>query len=172
MALIAILAADDFEDVELTTPRASLLEAGHAVDVIGAEAGDGIVGKQGTRISTDRAIAEADPAEYDALVLPGGYSPDHLRTDPAMVGFVAAMAAAGKPVAAICHAPWLLIEADLVADRTLTSWPSLRTDLANAGAEWVDEELVVDDNLITSRNPGDIPVFVEAILHSIGSPAR
>lgn len=167
-----MLAAHDFEDVELTTPRTSLLEDGHTVHVIGTSAGADLVGKKGTRISTDRAIDQVSTNDYDMLVLPGGYSPDHLRTEQAVVDFVRSIAAEGKPIAAICHAPWLLIEADLVEGRTMTSWPSLRTDLVNAGATWVDEELVVDDALITARNPDDLPAFVGALRHALGSAVR
>ncbi len=115
-------------------------------------------------------IADADPAEFDAIVLPGGVAnPDQLRTDEDAVGFVRTFAEGGRPVAAICHAPWTLIESGVVAGRRLTSWPSLKTDLRNAGATWVDDEVVVDGNLITSRNPDDLPAFCRQLVTSVGS---
>ena len=118
----------------------------------------------------DELIADADPAEFDAIVLPGGVAnPDQLRTDEDAVGFVRTFAEGGRPVAAICHAPWTLIESGVVAGRRLTSWPSLKTDLRNAGATWVDDEVVVDGNLITSRNPDDLPAFCRQLVTSVGS---
>ena len=121
---------------------------------------------------TEIGIAEADPDDYDALVLPGGYSPDHLRTDDDVVAFVRTMVQIERPVAAVCHAPWLLIEADVVEGKTVTSWPSVATDLRNAGANWVDQEVVVDGLLITSRKPDDLPAFTDTILKAIGPIAR
>ena len=116
----------------------------------------------------DVAVGDAQVGDYDALVLPGGVAnPDNLRMDADAVGFIADFVASGKPVAAICHAPWTLIEADVVRDRRLTSWPSLQTDIANAGGTWVDEPVVVDGNLITSRNPGDLPAFNSALLEAL-----
>lgn len=171
MARIAVILADDYEDAEFSTPHDTLIEEGHHVDVIGVEAGAQVTGKKGSTTTIERGVDSVNPDHYDALVIPGGYSPDHLRTDDAMVGFVRAMADADKPVAAICHAPWMLIEAGLADGRTLTSWPSLRTDLGNAGADWVDEEVVVDGRLITSRNPDDLPAFTAAILLAIGDLA-
>ena len=115
----------------------------------------------------ERSIADVDADDFDALVIPGGYSPDRLRQDPRMVAFTREMFDAGKPVAAICHAGSMLIEADVVEDRMLTSWPSIRTDLLNAGAHWIDREVVQDGNLITSRQPDDLPAFVAAILDQL-----
>lgn len=168
MARIAVVLASDFEDPEFTEPRDALVDAGHTVDVIGSEAGKELTGKRGdATVTTDLAVGDADPGEYDALVIPGGYSPDKLRTDADIVGFVRKFGQADVPVAAICHAGSLLIEAELVAGKRLTSWPSIRTDLVNAGADWVDEEVVVDGNLITSRNPDDIPAFNRTLLEKI-----
>ena len=170
MARVAVVLAPDFEDPEFTGPRDALEEAGHTVYVIGSEAGAELTGKRGeTSVTTDLAVADVEPGSYDALVIPGGYSPDKLRTDDDIVDFVRRLADADVPVAAICHAGSLLIEAQLVKGRRLTSWPSIRTDLRNAGAEWVDEEVVVDGRLITSRNPDDIPAFNAALLDQLGA---
>lgn len=160
---IAILVADGFEQVELSKPREALDHAG-AVTQIVSPAGKKVKGwnhtEWGEEMDVDVALKSADPGEFDALQLPGGVmNPDHLRMDPAAVEFVKHFFESGKPVAAICHAPWSLIEADVVRGRRITSWPSLKTDLRNAGAEWVDEEVVRDGNLVTSRKPDDIPAF-------------
>lgn len=168
MARVAVVLAPDFEDPEFTGPRDALDGAGHTVTVIGTEAGAELTGKRGdATVTTDLAVGDADPGDYDALVIPGGYSPDKLRTDADIVGFVRKLAGTDVPVAAICHAGSLLIEAELVDGKRLTSWPSIRTDLVNAGAEWVDEEVVVDGRLITSRNPDDIPAFNAALLDAL-----
>src|SRR5690606_32600331 len=151
-----------FEDSELRVPFDRLRAGGHDVHIVGLRAGAEVAGKQGKEhIWIEKAARDISAQDYDALVIPGGYSPDHLRMDLDAVRFTRAMALAGKPVAAVCHAPWMLIEADVVDDRTLTSWPSLRTDLLNAGARWVDREVVVDGNLITSRKPEDLPAFCD-----------
>ncbi len=160
---VAILVADGFEQVELSKPREALDHAG-AVTQIVSPAGKKVKGwnhtEWGEEMDVDVALKSADPGEFDALQLPGGVmNPDHLRMDPAAVKFVKHFFESGKPVAAICHAPWSLIEADVVRGRKITSWPSLKTDLRNAGAEWVDEEVVRDGNLVTSRKPDDIPAF-------------
>jgi len=160
---IAILVADGFEQVELSKPREALDHAG-AVTQIVSPAGKKVKGwnhtEWGEEMDVDVALKSADPGEFDALQLPGGVmNPDHLRMDPAAVEFVKHFFESGKPVAAICHAPWSLIEADVVRGRRITSWPSLKTDLRNAGAEWVDEEVVRDGNLVTSRKPDDISAF-------------
>ncbi len=173
MARIAIIADDMFEDVELRQPYDRLRQAGHEVVLVGLEQGKQITGKKGhERLTIERAAKDVRADEFDALVIPGGYSPDKLRTSLPMVAFTRAFLDQGKLVAAVCHAPWMLIEADAVEGRTVTSWPSLRTDLLNAGARWVDREVVEDGNLITSRNPGDLPAFSEAILRRLaGRPA-
>jgi protease I len=165
MAKVAFVLDKDYEDSEFTEPYTAVRDAGHEAVVIGLEKGKEVKGKKGREtFVVERGPDGANVDEFDALVIPGGYSPDHLRMNDEIVSFVRGMTEAGKPVAAICHAGWLLAEADVVRGRTVTSWPSIRTDLQNAGANWVDQELVEDGNLITSRNPGDLPVFCEAIV--------
>ena len=165
MAKIAFVLADDFEDSEFKVPYDRLREAGHDVTVVGTEKGRTVKGKKGKEsFSIDAAVGDVSADDFDALVVPGGYSPDKLRTDEGIVAFTAKLFGANKPVAAICHAPSLLIEGDLVDGRTVTSWPSIRTDLVNAGASWEDREVVEDGNLITSRNPDDLPAFCDALL--------
>ena len=161
---IAFLVANEgVEQVELTEPLKAVRDAGAQVDLLSLEAEEIQAYNhldKGDTFTPDKAVATADVADYDGLVLPGGVAnPDQLRTDPDAVGFVKAFFDAGKPVGAICHAPWTLIEADVVRGRTMTSWPSLQTDLRNAGAEWVDEEVHVDQGFVTSRNPDDLPAF-------------
>lgn len=178
---IALLATDGVEQVELTGPKDAFEAAGATVHLIAPSDGT-IQGydhlTEADEHSVDRTVAEANPSVYDALVLPGGVAnPDELRTDADAVGFARSFLEAGKPVAAICHAPWLLIEADAVSGRRITSWPSLATDLRNAGATWIDEEVVVCTEggpgpLVTSRNPGDIPAFVEATMDVIANLPR
>lgn len=161
---VAFLVANEgVEQVELTEPMEAVREAGAEVDLLAPEEGQVQAFDHLDKADTfpvDRAVGGADPAEYDALVLPGGVAnPDLLRTHPEAVAFVRGFFEAGKPVGAICHAPWTLVEADVVEGRTLTSWPSLRTDLRNAGANWVDEQVHVDQGLVTSRKPGDLEAF-------------
>jgi len=161
---IAILVANEgVEEVELTSPRAALREAGAEVDLLAPEESEIQAFNhldKGDTFSPDKAVGEAHPGDYDGLVLPGGVAnPDQLRTDTDAVQFVRAFFEAGKPVGAICHGPWTLINADVVDGRTLTSWPSLQTDLRNAGAEWVDEEVHVDQGLVSSRKPDDLDAF-------------
>ncbi|PZV20696.1 MAG: protease [Leptolyngbya sp.] len=165
---VAILATDGFEQVELTSPKEALESAGAQTHVI-APQGESIQGwnhhDKGDKISVDHTLDQVNPDDYDALMLPGGpLNPDQLRTNKDAVQFVQAFFAASKPVAAICHAPWTLIEADTVKGRTVTSWPSLKTDLKNAGATWVDQEVVVDHGLVTSRNPNDLPAFNQKMI--------
>jgi protease I len=160
---VAVLATDGVELVELTEPVKALRDAGAAVEIVSLKAGD-FQGfnhlTPGDKITADKAVAGVDASAYSALMLPGGVAnPDQLRADPDAVKFVRAFFDAGKPVAAICHAPWLLIEAGVVEGRTLTGFESIRTDLRNAGANVIDEEVVVDDGLVTSRKPDDIPAF-------------
>jgi len=170
-ARVAILFTEGVEQAELTEPLDALREAGARVDLISIDRGEVQMFEhldRGETIVAGRAVADADAADYQALVLPGGVAnPDRLRTDPDAVSFVRAFFDEGKPVAAICHGPWTLVEADVVRGRTLTSWPSLRTDLRNAGAEWVDEEVHVDDGqLVTSRNPDDLPAFCSTMIET------
>ncbi|MCP3059288.1 type 1 glutamine amidotransferase [Myxococcus sp. K38C18041901] len=174
MARIAFILADDFEDAEFRVPYDRVKEAGHEAVIIGLEAGEPVKGKKGLEVTPEKAVRNVSSREFDALVIPGGYSPDHLRMDVDMVGFVRGFFRADKPLAAICHAPWLLVEAGIAEGRTLTSWPSLKTDLLNAGAHWVDREVVEDGNVITSRNPGDLLAFSEALLRQVeqGSARR
>jgi protease I len=167
VAQIAFLLADMFEDSEFEVPWNRMTEAGHQVAVVGLQRAAEVAGKKGARTVVDLAVAEVRPDEFDALVIPGGYSPDKLRVDPVSVDFTRQMVESGKPVAAICHAGWLLAEADVVRGRRVTSVRNIRTDLINAGAEWVDEEVVVDGNLITSRNPDDLPAFCQALLNHL-----
>jgi protease I len=170
---IAILATDGVEQVELEEPRKALDAAGATTHLIAPE--DGSIqamnhDEKGARLPVDRVLADARPSEYDALLLPGGVAnPDKLRVDQRAVQFVREFMLSDKPVAAICHAAWMLVEANAVAGRTLTSWPSLQTDVRNAGGEWVDEEVRVDDRLITSRKPDDLPAFCAAIVREFAS---
>lgn len=160
---IAILVANGFEQVELTSPRNALESAGAKIDLV-SPATAKVKGmnhdEPGDFTPVDVPLEMAKPDDYDALVLPGGVAnPDELRMNPHAVEFVKAFAEAGKPIAAICHGPWTLIEAGVAKGRKMTSWPSLKTDLKNAGADWVDEEVVVDRGVVTSRNPNDLPAF-------------
>ena len=173
---VAILATDGVEQVELTEPLDALENEGANVTLLSLESGD-FQGfnhlDKGDTFTADKAIADADADDYDALVLPGGVAnPDALRMDDDAVGFIRQFFDDGKPVAAICHAPWTLIEADVVRGRRLTSWPSLKTDLVNAGADWVDEEVVVDNGFVTSRKPDDLPAFTDKMVEEIAEGAH
>ncbi len=168
MARIGFIVAEMFEDAELRIPLERIAEAGHEPVIIGVEAGVDVAGKRNEqRVRVDVAAEDVTIEEIDALVIPGGWSPDHLRTNDDVVDLVRDFFDTGKPLAAVCHGPSLLVDADILEGRTLTSWPSIKNDLLNAGAEWVDEPVVVDDNLITSRNPGDLDVFTDAILQTL-----
>ncbi len=160
---IAFLLTDGFEQVEFTRPWDALKAAGAEVELLSTHEGK-VQGMnhmdKGDEFAVDGLISDADPRDYDGLVLPGGVAnPDRLRTAVSAVNFVRAFFDAKKPVAAICHGPWTLVEADVVRGRTLTSWPSLKTDIRNAGGQWVDEAVVVDDGLVTSRKPDDLDAF-------------
>jgi protease I len=170
---VAFLATDGVEEVEYTEPRKAVENAGGTAELISLDEGDiqavDHLDKAGT-YRVDHTVRDADPDDYDALVLPGGVAnPDFLRADPDAVRFVRDFMNSGKPVAAICHGPWTLVEAGVVSGRTLTSWPSLRTDLANAGATWVDEQVYVEDHLVTSRKPDDLPAFCKALLDQVSA---
>lgn len=175
-----VTANEGVEQVELMRPWEAIEAAGGTPELLAPEAGTVQAFEhldKGERFEADVAIGEANPEDYDGLVLPGGVAnPDNLRTHPEAVEFVRSFFEAGKPVAAICHAPWILIEAGVVAGRTLTSWPSLETDLRNAGAAWVDEEVHVDSGLTTSRSPDDLDAFcskmVEEIAEGVHSEQR
>src|SRR5215211_2484207 len=168
---IAFLAADGVEQIELTEPWKAVESEGGSPELISLEGGEIQAFKhleKGDTFNVDRAVSEADADDYEGLVLPGGVAnPDFLRKDEDAVGFVRAFFEAGKPVGVICHGPWTLVEADVVRGRTITSWPSLRTDLRNAGANWVDEEVVVDSGLVSSRKPDDLPAFCDKVVEEI-----
>jgi protease I len=163
-----LTASEGVEEVELTQPWQAVVDAGHTAELLSLDEGEVQLFQHLDKSSTqrvDRRVVDVAVADYDALVLPGGVAnPDALRMDETAVAFVRDFVDSGKPVAAICHAPWTLVEADRVQGRQLTSWPSLQTDIRNGGGEWVDKEVVIDGNLITSRNPDDIPAFSQALL--------
>ncbi len=171
---VAILATNGFEESELFRPLGALRQAGAEVEIVSIpKTADRIRGWDetdwGDELGVDATVEERSASDYDALMLPGGVmNPDKLRMDRRAVEFVRGFFEADKPVAAICHAPWLLVEADVARGRRLTSYPSLRTDLQNAGAQWVDEEVVVDRGLVTSRNPRDLEAFIPKMLEEIG----
>ncbi|MFP3940975.1 MAG: type 1 glutamine amidotransferase domain-containing protein [Acidobacteriota bacterium] len=161
---VAILVEKGFEQVELTSPKQAVEDAGARADVVSPVEGDTVRGWNhtdwGEEVPVDVPLDRADPADYDALLLPGGVmNPDHLRVNEAARRFVRSFFDAGKPVASICHGPWTLIDAEVVEGREMTSYHTLRKDLENAGARWVDREVVTDGNLVTSRNPNDLPAF-------------
>jgi protease I len=165
---VAILATDMFEQVELVEPRKAVEEAGADVDLVSLETGE-IQGfnhyDKADKFPVDKAVSEASADDYDALLLPGGVgNPDTLRTDEDAVAFVRSFFDEGKPVAAICHAPWMLVEADVARGRKLTSFWSIKTDVKNAGGNWVDEEVVVDNGLVTSRSPDDLSAFCPKVV--------
>ncbi len=171
---VAIIATDGFEQVELTEPQKFLKNEGAEVHVVSLKSGS-IKGWDmtdwGDKVDVDKTIDQVKTEDYDALVLPGGQiNPDKLRLEPGVVDFVREFAHSGKPLAAICHGPWLLVEADVVRGKHITSWPSLKTDLRNAGAEWQDSEVVTDGNLITSRKPDDLKAFNHKIEELLTTP--
>ncbi len=174
---IAILATDMFEQVELVEPRKALEDAGAETELVSLEEGE-IQGfnhyDKADTFPVDKAVADASTDDYDALLLPGGVgNPDTLRTDENAVDFVRSFVDAGKPVAAICHAPWMLVEADVVRGRKLTSFHSIKTDVKNAGGNWVDEEVVLDGGVVTSRSPDDIPAFNKQVIEEFAkTPVR
>ncbi|WP_114906041.1 type 1 glutamine amidotransferase domain-containing protein [Ornithinimicrobium murale] len=165
---VAFLLTNGFEDSELTSPWDAVTEAGAQAVLVSPESGT-LTGKKGHEASVDQEVAGADASQFDALMLPGGVvNGDKLRMNEDAVAFTKAFFEAGKPVGVICHGGWILTDADVVRGRTLTSYPSLKTDLRNAGAEWVDEEVVVDQGLVSSRTPDDLPAFNAKLVEEIG----
>ncbi len=168
---VAFLFTEGAEQAEVLEPLEAVKKAGADVDIVSLKKGEVEMWEhfdKGKKIPADKAVKDADASDYDGLVLPGGVAnPDQLRGDEDAVKFVRAFFEQHKPVGAICHGPWVLVEADVVKDRKLTSWPSLQTDLRNAGAEWVDEEVVVDSGLVTSRKPDDLPAFNAKVIEEI-----
>ncbi|HEX7296146.1 MAG TPA: type 1 glutamine amidotransferase domain-containing protein [Pyrinomonadaceae bacterium] len=173
---VAILVADGFEQVELTEPKKALEDAGATTQIVSPADGE-VQGwnhdEKADKFPVDMPLSRARSDDYDALLLPGGVrNPDQLRTMTRAIEFIDGFFAAGKPVAAICHAPWTLIDADVLRGKTITSWPSLKTDLMNAGANWVDREVVVEQGLITSRKPDDIPAFNKKMVETFAEAGR
>jgi protease I len=166
-----LVAHEGIEQVELTEPWKAVTDAGHEAVLVSPKSGEVQMFEHLDKADTqavDRTVADVSASDFDALVLPGGVAnPDALRMDGGAVSLVKEFVASGRPVAAICHAPWTLVEADVLSGRTLTSWPSLQTDIRNAGGEWVDERVVVDGNLISSRNPDDLPAFCSALVEAL-----
>ena len=166
-----LVATEGIEQIELTEPWKAVQAAGGAPRLLAPKSGEVQAFHHLDKADTfpvDEVVADADPMSFDALVLPGGVAnPDALRTDPASVNFIRSFHESGRTVAAICHAPWSLVEADVLRGRTLTSWPSLQTDIRNAGGTWVDEEVVVDGNLVTSRKPDDLPSFTKKLVEMV-----
>ena len=170
---VAFLVANEgVEEVELTEPRAAVEKSGAEAVLIAPKAGPVQTFNHLDKsqiYAADVGLGETSASDFDALVLPGGVAnPDELRTDPRAVKFVADFVRADKPIGVICHGPWTLVEADVLRGRTITSWPSLKTDIRNAGGNWVDEEVVIDANLISSRKPDDLPAFCEAVVNALG----
>ena len=165
MAKVAFIMDEMFEDSEFKVPYERVKELGHDPVVVGLEPGKKVEGKKGKEsVTVDAAIDDVSPNDFDAVVIPGGYSPDKIRANAKMVQFTRSIFESGKPLAAICHAGWMLAEADILRGKTVTSWPSIKTDLVNAGANWVDQEVVEDGNLITSRKPDDLEAFSKTLL--------
>ena len=173
MSRVAIVVGEGYEDAEFDVPRQCLQDAGHDIDIIGSHSGSTVHGKKGnSEVQIEKSASEAHAEDYSALVIPGGFGPDRLRADSTVVHFVKDCVDQGMPIAAICHGPQLLIEAGTLKGVTLTSWPSIRTDLLNAGAQWVDEPVVEDGTLITSRKPDDLNVFCDALLKRLPTEQR
>jgi len=165
MSHIAVIITDLFEDSEYTEPAKAFTEAGHTLTHVGLEAGKKVKGKKdNTPVKIDKSVESLSADDFDALLIPGGYSPDKLRADENAVKFARDFVESGKPVFAICHAAQLLVSADVIRGRKMTGWKSIVQDIKNAGAEFIDKEVVEDENLISSRHPGDLPAFIEASL--------
>jgi protease I len=173
MAKIAFIVDSMFEDSEFRVPYDRVKQAGHQAVIVAAQKDKPLEGKSGKeRVQADAIVDDVSADDFDALVIPGGYSPDHLRMNIAMVRLTRDLFNAGKPLAAICHAGSMLVEADIADGHTLTSWPSIKTDLINAGARWVDQAVVEDGNLITSRKPQDLEAFTEALLKQLAQSGK
>jgi protease I len=172
MRIAFLVAQEGVEEVELTKPWQAVQNAGASPELLAPDDGEVQAFNhldKGSTFTVDRKLTDAKPSEYDGVVLPGGVAnPDQLRTEGSAVQFLQDFFSEGKPVGVICHGPWTLVEADLVRDRRLTSWPSLQTDIRNAGGHWVDEEVVVDEGLVSSRNPDDLPAFCAKIVEEFG----
>ena len=165
MSKVAVIITNMFEDSEYTEPAKAFIDAGHQLVHVGLEAGQTVKGKKaGTQVKIDQSVAGVSVDDFDALLIPGGYSPDQLRADEEAVRFAGDFFKSGKPVFAICHGPQLLITADVLKGRKVTGWKSIVQDIKNAGADFVDQEVVEDGNLISSRHPGDLPAFIQASL--------
>ncbi|GAY78801.1 type 1 glutamine amidotransferase domain-containing protein [Sporolactobacillus inulinus] len=167
MSKVAVLVTNDVEDIEFTSPKEALEAAGHKITVIEKEAGTELTGKHGTKIPVDKGIDEVNPEDFDALLIPGGFSPDQLRVDPRFVAFTKYFLAYNKPLFSICHGPQLFIQTGLVKGRTLTAYASIQPDLYYAGAVVENEPVVIDHALITSRVPDDLPAFNKAIVDAL-----
>ena len=168
MSHVAVIITDLFEDSEYTEPAKAFTEAGHTLTHVGLEAGKTVTGKkEGTPVKIDASVDSVSAGDFDALLIPGGYSPDKLRADETAVRFARDFMKTGKPVFAICHAGQLLISADVIRGRKMTGWKSIVQDIKNAGAEFLDQEVVEDANLVSSRHPGDLPAFIEASLKQL-----
>ena len=168
MKKIAVIIGDLFEDSEYTEPAKAFREAGHQLVHIGLQAGGTVTGKkEHTPVKIDQAIADVRPEDFDALLIPGGYSPDKLRAEEGPVAFTKAFFETGRPVFAICHAPQLLISADVIRGKKVTGWKSIVQDIKNAGADYLDQKVVVDGNLVSSRHPGDLPAFIKESLRKL-----
>ncbi|WP_305120902.1 type 1 glutamine amidotransferase domain-containing protein [Saccharibacillus sp. JS10] len=166
MSKVAFLLANEFEDSEMQVPYDEVKKAGHTAEIIGLKAGETVKGKLGKEeYTTEKAISDVNASDYDAVVIPGGSSPENLRLDEHIIQFVKDINASKKPIAAICHGPQILASADLLKGRTITSYPALQDDMKNAGAQFNDKEVVVDGNFITSRTPDDEPAFVRELLN-------
>jgi len=169
MSKIAVIITDQFEDSEYSEPAAAFKKAGHELVHIGLKAGETVRGKkEETPVSIDKAVKDVKPDAFDALLIPGGYSPDKLRAHEEAVRFTRKFMESGKPVFSICHGPQLLITADVLKGRKITGWKSVVQDIKNAGADFIDQEVVEDGNLISSRQPGDLPAFIKASLAKLG----
>lgn len=166
---VAVLAEENYEDLELWYPVLRLREAGAEVRIVGPKAGESSKSKYGYPAKADVGMDEARAGDFDAIVVPGGYAPDRMRRHPAMLNLVRAIHEAGKPVAFICHAGWVPISAGIVRGRTVTSVSAIKDDLTNAGATWVDQEVVTDGNLISSRTPSDLPAFCRALIGALAA---